>query len=166
MSRRLAVLAALGPALVLGAALFSQYVGGLSPCQMCIWQRWPHGVAIALALIAVALGPGRLGAAALGLAAAALIVGVGLGGFHAGVELKFWEGPSTCSGGMATGGSAAEILAQIMEGPAVRCDEPAWVFLGVSMAGWNAILSLALAAFAAWAARTYSRTYSWSSASQ
>ena len=99
MTRTLLFAAILGPAAVLGAALFSQYVGGLNPCQMCIWQRWPHGVAIALALIALALAPRRAATVALYLGALALIIGAGIGAFHAGVELGYWEGPTTCSGG-------------------------------------------------------------------
>ncbi|MFV0473330.1 MAG: disulfide bond formation protein B, partial [Pikeienuella sp.] len=97
--RALPLLAFLGPAAVLGAALFSQYVGGLHPCEMCIWQRWPHGAAMALAALAWLVGPGRAGGALLALGALALAVGAGIGAFHAGVELGYWEGPTTCSGG-------------------------------------------------------------------
>lgn len=153
MTRTLLFAAILGPAAVLGAALFSQYVGGLNPCQMCIWQRWPHGVAIALALIALALAPRRAAAVALYLGALALIVGAGIGAFHAGVELGYWEGPTTCSGGDVSGLSPADLIAKLQAAPLVRCDEVAWSFLGVSMAGWNAILSLGLAVLTVMAAR-------------
>ncbi|MEO0363198.1 MAG: disulfide bond formation protein B [Pseudomonadota bacterium] len=157
------LIALLGPTAVLGAALFSQYVGGLSPCPMCIWQRWPHAIAIALAALALALGARRAAAPPLGLAAAALLVGAGIGVFHAGVELKLWDGPSTCVGGPVGGVAASDLLDQIMSAPVVRCDEVVWSFLGISMAGWNAILSLGLAVVAATAA---SRLYASSSASQ
>lgn len=153
MTRAFLFAAILGPAAVLGAALFSQYVGGLNPCQMCIWQRWPHGVAIALALIALALAPRRAAAVALYLGALALIVGAGIGAFHAGVELGYWEGPTTCSGGDVSGLSPADLIAKLQAAPLVRCDEVAWSFLGVSMAGWNAILSLGLAVLTVMAAR-------------
>lgn len=153
MTRAFLFAAILGPAAVLGAALFSQYVGGLNPCQMCIWQRWPHGAAIALALIALALAPRRAAAVALYLGALALIVGAGIGAFHAGVELGYWEGPTTCSGGDVSGLSPADLIAKLQAAPLVRCDEVAWSFLGVSMAGWNAILSLGLAVLTVMAAR-------------
>lgn len=153
MTRAFLFAAILGPAAVLGAALFSQYVGGLNPCQMCIWQRWPHGVAIALALIALALAPRRAAAVALYLGALALIIGAGIGAFHAGVELGYWEGPTTCSGGDVSGLSPADLIAKLQAAPLVRCDEVAWSFLGVSMAGWNAILSLGLAVLTVMAAR-------------
>lgn len=153
MRRALPLLALVGPALVLGAALFSQFVGGLTPCEMCVWQRWPHAAAIALAALALLLGRGRGAATFFGLAAVALAVGSGLGVFHAGVELGWWEGPTACSGGPATGLSAAEFVERLKAAPLVRCDVVAWSFLGVSMAGWNAILSAGLALVAFGAAR-------------
>ncbi|MEM7522302.1 MAG: disulfide bond formation protein B [Pseudomonadota bacterium] len=154
-ARHLAIAALLGPAAVLGAALISQYVGGLNPCPMCIWQRWPHAIAIALAALALLIGQGRIGATALALGAAGLLVGAGIGAFHAGVELGYWEGPSTCVGGEISGLSTSDLLNQIIEAPLVRCDEVAWSMLGVSMAGWNAILSILLAGLTAMAARRY-----------
>ncbi|QIE53985.1 disulfide bond formation protein B [Pikeienuella piscinae] len=160
--RALPILAFLGPAAVLGAALFSQHVGGLLPCHMCIWQRWPHGVAMALALIAVLAGPGRAGGALLLLGAVSLVIGSGLGVFHAGVELGYWRGPSTCTGAPVADLSPAELVEQLMQAPLIRCDDIAWSFLGVSMAGWNAVLSAGLAALTFAAARRYAS----SSASQ
>lgn len=153
MARALACVALLGPAAVLAAALLSQFVGGLAPCPLCLWQRWPHAVAIALAALALAVGPGRAAAAALALGALALLVGAGLGVFHAGVELRYWDGPSTCVGGGVAGLSTEALVDRIMSAPLVRCDEVAWSFLGLSMAGWNALLSLALAGVTAQAAR-------------
>jgi disulfide bond formation protein DsbB len=153
--RALSGAAAAGSAVVLAAALAFQYLGGLAPCPMCIWQRWPHVAAVALGLAALALG--WRAAAALG--AVAMLVGAGLGLFHAGVEQGWWEGPSTCAAGPVGGLSTEELLAQILNAPLVRCDEIAWSFAGVSMAGWNAILSLALAAL-------FAGAYASSSASQ
>ncbi|MEX2517777.1 MAG: disulfide bond formation protein B [Paracoccaceae bacterium] len=161
-ARWLPLCALLGPAAVLGGALFSQYVGGLMPCPMCIWQRWPHGVAIALAALALLVGPGRVGAALLWFGAAALLIGAGLGAFHAGVELQYWEGPSSCTGGAIGGLTPQQLIEQIMAAPLVRCDEIEWSFLGVSMAGWNAVLSLFMAGLTGLAARRYAS----SSASQ
>lgn len=146
MLRYTPLLAALGPLAVLGAALFSQYVGGLNPCPLCIWQRWPHGVAGGLGLAALALGARW---AWLHLAQApVLLAGAGIAGFHVGVEQGWWEGLSTCSGGDVGGLSTAEAVERIFNAPLVRCDEVAWAFAGVSMAGWNLILSVALAALA------------------
>jgi disulfide bond formation protein DsbB len=128
------LLALLVPAGLLGGALFSQYVGGLYPCEMCYWQRWPHGAAILLALGAF-LSPARARPLVL-LAALAIAVSGAIGVFHAGVEMGWWEGITVCT---ATG---AKSLQDILNVPLVRCDQVQWSFLGISMAGWNAILSL------------------------
>lgn len=156
MTRALSLAALIGPAAVLGAALLSQYVGGLNPCEMCIWQRWPHGIAIALALAALVLPP-RLAGAALALGAAALLVGAGIGVFHAGVEQGWWEGPTTCSGGDISQLSTEQLIQQIQSAPLVRCDEIAWSFLGLSMAAWNAVISAGLSALTFVAARSVLR---------
>ncbi len=132
------LLALLLPAGLLGGALFSQYVGGLYPCEMCDWQRWPHGAAILLALGAF-LSSSRARPLVL-LAALAIAVSGAIGVFHAGVELGYWEGITHCT---ATGATS---LQDILSVPLVRCDQVQWDFLGISMAGWNAILSLAGAA--------------------
>lgn len=89
--RRLPLILLLGPAAILGGALFSQYVGGLLPCPMCIWQRWPHGIAIALAVLAFLIGANLPGRMLLRLGALVLAIGSGIGFFHAGVELGFWK---------------------------------------------------------------------------
>ena len=162
MTRIWVGIALLGPATVLGAALISQYIGGLHPCTMCIWQRWPHAIAIALAAIAWLPLARPIAPWALRLGALALLVGAGIGVFHWGVELKFWEGPSTCTGSDISQLSAADLLNQIMSAPLVRCDEIAWSFAGLSMAGWNAVLS-AILALVTWRAAAL---YASSSASQ
>ncbi len=138
-------------ALLLGAWAF-QYIGGLAPCKMCIWQRYPHGVAVILGVLAFAF-PGIRPLPLLGALAAAITAGIGL--FHAGVEQGWWEGPSTCTSGPIGGLSAEELLDQIMSAPLVRCDDIPWEMLGISMAGWNGLLSSALALIwiAAWRAR-------------
>ena len=153
LNRALLFAALLGPAAVLGAALVSQYVGGLNPCPMCIWQRWPHAIAIVLAAIAILLAPRPIARWALFAGSAALLVGAGIGAFHAGVELGYWEGPSTCVGGDISQLTTEQLIAQIRNAPLVRCDEVPWSFLGVSMAGWNAILSIGLAGLTLAAAR-------------
>ncbi|MEM7547875.1 MAG: disulfide bond formation protein B [Pseudomonadota bacterium] len=161
-ARTWALIAALGPTVILGAALFSQYVGGLHPCTMCIWQRWPHGVAIALATLSLLIGPHLTAIWALRAGALALLIGAGIGGFHVGVEQGWWEGPSTCTGGDISQLSPEALISQIMNAPLVRCDEIAWAFLGISMAGWNAILSILMAVITWKAAAVYAS----SSASQ
>jgi len=153
--RALAALAAAGSAATLLAALGFQFIGGLAPCEMCVWQRWPHVAAIILGALAAALG----WRAAMALGAVAMLIGAGLGVMHVGVEQHWWTGITTCSAPPVGGLSTEELLAQIMAAPLVRCDEIAWSLLGVSMAGWNAILSLALAAL-------FARAYASSSASQ
>ncbi|HVQ09238.1 MAG TPA: disulfide bond formation protein B [Allosphingosinicella sp.] len=143
-------LALLVPAALLGGAFAFQYWGGLAPCEMCWWQRYPHMAALAFALAALLAGrlPDR-GRSLVWLAALAIAVSGGLGVYHAGVELDLWEGLTQCSQ-TATGGSAADLLDTIVAQPLVRCDEVQWSLLGISMAGWNAILSLASALVILW----------------
>ena len=139
--RQARLLALILPSALLGGALFSQYVGGLYPCEMCYWQRWPHGAAILLALGAL-MSPAQSSRSRLLvlLAAAAIAISGTIGVFHAGVEQGWWEGITTCT---ATGATS---LQDILNVPLVRCDQIPWSFLGISMAGWNAILSLGGAA--------------------
>ena len=140
-ARNLALIAALGSAALLLGALAFQYLGGLAPCKLCIWQRWPHGIAVVLGLVAM-LGLVRPAALA---GAAAMLVGSGIGVYHAGVEQGWWQGPDTCTSSPIDGLSTQDLLNQILAAPVVRCDEIAWSLMGISMAGWNAILSLVLA---------------------
>lgn len=135
------LLALLVPASLLGGALGSQYLGGLYPCEMCYWQRWPHGVAIALAIAAFVL-PGRA-RLLTALAALAIAVSGAIGVFHAGVEYGWWQGLTRCTAGGALS------LDDLLNVPLVRCDQVQWSLLGISMAGWNAILSLGSAALIA-----------------
>ena len=135
------LLALMIPAGLLGGALFSQYVGGLYPCEMCYWQRWPHAAAILLAIGAyMSASNGPRSRLLVKLAAFAVAVSGAIGLFHAGVEIGWWEGITQCT---ATGATS---LQDILNVPLVRCDQVQWEFLGVSMAGWNAIISLAGAA--------------------
>ena len=139
--REVRLLALLLPSALLGSALLSQYVGGLYPCEMCYWQRWPHGAAILLALAAVfsPLESRRTRSLVL-LSALAIAISGAIGVYHAGVEVGWWEGITHCT---ATGATS---LQDILSVPLVRCDQVQWAFLGISMAGWNAILSLGGAA--------------------
>jgi disulfide bond formation protein DsbB len=140
-------IALLLPLALLSGALGSQYLGGLHPCEMCYWQRWPHAAAIVLAALAFLSGPAdspRSRNLAL-LAALAIIVSGMIGVYHAGVEARIFEGATTCTA-LARTGSTAELLKQISHAPLIRCDQIQFQFLGISMAGWNAILSLGGAA--------------------
>lgn len=140
------LLALLLPLALLGGALGSQHLGGLHPCEMCYWQRWPHGAAILLAALAFTAPAQSSRSRTLTLVAAlAIAVSGAIGVYHAGVEAKVFEGFTTCTA-LARGGSTADLLEQITHAPLVRCDQVQWRFLGISMAGWNAILSLGGAA--------------------
>ena len=136
------LIALLLPVALLGGALGSQYLGGLHPCEMCYWQRYPHAAAIVLAALAFTAPAesGRSRALTL-IAALAIAISGAIGVYHAGVEAKVFEGFTTCTA-LAKGLSPAEMLKAITHAPLVRCDEVQFRFLGISMAGWNAILSL------------------------
>ena len=143
----IARLIALGlPLALLGGALGSQYLGGLVPCEMCYWQRWPHAAAIGLAALAFTAPAASQRSRTLTLLAAlAIAISGSIGVYHAGVELGIFKGLTTCMS-LASGASTAELLNSIMNAPLVRCDQVQFAFLGISMAGWNAILSLGSAA--------------------
>lgn len=140
------LIALLLPVALLGGALGSQYLGGLHPCEMCYWQRWPHGAAILLALLAfTAPAETKRSRSLTMLAALAIAVSGAIGVYHAGVEAKVFEGFTTCTATIH-GTNTADLLKQITHAPLVRCDQIQFTFLGISMAGWNAILSLSGAA--------------------
>jgi disulfide bond formation protein DsbB len=135
-------IALLLPLALLGGALGSQYLGGLHPCEMCYWQRWPHGAAIVLAALAFTApaDSGRARALVL-LAALAIAISGAIGVYHAGVEAQIFEGITTCTA-LPRGATTGDLLKQISSAPLVRCDQVQFRFLGISRAGWNAILSL------------------------
>ncbi|EQB02433.1 disulfide bond formation protein DsbB [Sphingobium wenxiniae] len=138
-------LALIVPLALLGGAYVSQYGGGLPPCEMCWWQRYPHMAAIALALAAFAAkGRPCLSAAFTALAALAVGISGGIGIFHAGVEYGWWQGLTACSTSPG-GGSSADILDRIMATPITRCDVAPWSLFGISLAGYNGLLSLGAA---------------------
>jgi disulfide bond formation protein DsbB len=139
-------IALLLPLALLGGALGSQYLGGLHPCEMCYWQRYPHAAAIVLAALSFT-APANSGVSRSLTLLAALAIAVSgcIGVYHAGVEAKIFEGITTCTA-LPKGLSTAEMLKEITQAPLVRCDEVQFRFLGISMAGWNAILSLGGAA--------------------
>ena len=143
------VLALLAPAALLAGAYGSQYWGGLAPCEMCWWQRYAHMTGLAFAIAALLAGrmPDR-GRSFVWLAALGILASGAIGAFHAGVELDYWEGFTQCTA--LAGGSGEDYFKSIMAAPVIRCDDVQWSFLGISMAGWNAILSLASALMILW----------------
>ena len=145
-------LATLGSALLLGGAFVFQAMG-YAPCPMCLWQRYPHAIAIVIGAIAFAL-PGRV-LPAVGALAALTTAGIGI--FHTGVERGWWEGPSTCTSGPVDGLTPQELMDQILAAPLVQCDQVAWEMLGLSMASWNAAISFTFVAFWLFAARQTSK---------
>lgn len=146
----LTILAAGGSLAILLGAFGFQYLGGLAPCEMCLWQRWPHAAAVLIGIIAVGMGRGLwpwLGALA------ALSTSV-IGAYHAGVEQKWWAGPSSCTGGGdLTGLSGGDLLNFNAAETIVMCDEIPWEMFGISMAGYNALISFGLAVIWVMAAR-------------
>lgn len=133
-------IALLLPLTLIAGALASQYLGGLYPCEMCHWQRWPHYAAIALAALSFVVPRTSAKRAMVILAGGAIFVSGAIGVFHAGVEYHWWQGVTACANTLgATGG---DLLAAIVRQPVVRCDVPQWTFLGISLAGFNAILSI------------------------
>ncbi|MCW1956471.1 MAG: disulfide bond formation protein B [Roseobacter sp.] len=137
----LILLAGFGSGALLLGALGFQHIAEMPPCKLCLWQRYPHALAILLAMIGLMV-PGRLWPA-LGALAALTTAAIGL--YHTGVERKLWAGPSSCTSSDISGLSPQDLLNQIMAAPIVRCDEAPWELFSLSMASWNAIASLALA---------------------
>lgn len=155
--KQLGLLAGAGSAALLAAALTFQALG-YAPCELCVLQRWPH-LAAALIACAMAVLGWRRWLALLGLAA--ILTAFGVAVFHAGVEMKIWDGPQHCSGGVSglASMSTQDLMTALQSAPVVRCDQIAWSLLGISMAGWNAICSAILAAVWATSARGRKRVH-------
>ena len=140
-ARQLAILAGAGSAALLITALIFQSVGYV-PCELCILQRWPHLAAAIIGAVLIFIDSKLLrwaGALAAGLATAFAI-------YHAGVEYQWWQGPVACTGGIdgMLNMSTQDLMAQLQSAPVTRCDQPQWYFLGLTMAGLNAICSAIL----------------------
>ena len=156
-SQRIPALLFASSALMLLGAMAFQYIGELEPCVLCIWQRWPYVAVLLLSLLAFLLAGNRTTRALLlYLCAGTFIVGLGLAVYHLGVEQGFFEGTATCDGG-ETPETFEELRAQLEAAPVVRCDEVAWSLAGISLAGYNGLISLALAAISFIAARDVHR---------
>jgi disulfide bond formation protein DsbB len=140
--RRLAFLTPLVGLAVLLAAFGFQYIVGLEPCVLCVYQRWPWVAAILLGAIAFGLGANRT---VLLLAVLALLTGAGIGVFHVGVEQHWWTGTSACGGQGGAAQTVEELKRQLLATKVARCDQVAWSLFGISMAGYNVLLSAGLA---------------------
>lgn len=140
--RLMTLTAGLGSAALLAGAFAFQYIGGLLPCQLCLWQRWPHGAAVVIMLLALVTGWRGL----LWLGALAALTTAGIGVFHVGVEQGWWQGLATCSVNTLVGVGVADLLDPTKDvAQPVRCDAVPWQMFGISMAGWNVIASFGFA---------------------
>lgn len=156
-ARGAAVIVAVIASATIAGAWFFQLLLGIVPCPLCLEQRYAYYLIIPFAvLIAVGASQGMprhllaLGFAVLAIAA---LVNAVLGTYHAGVEWKFWQGPTDCSGPLPDLGSAGSLLESIKTVKLIRCDEVQWRFLGLSLAGYNVLISIVLAALAGWGVR-------------
>lgn len=136
-------------ALLLGAFLF-EYVGGLAPCKLCIWQRWPHVGVILFAGIGLVSRYRQFMLIAASLSA---MITAAIGLYHVGVEQGWWPGLASCSSQTTSNLDLSQLTEALLALPVVRCDEIAWQFIGVSMAGWNSLLSVGIAGLAILAVR-------------
>ena len=138
--RNLTGIASFSSMAVILAAYYFEYFGGFLPCKLCYWQRYPHFINILIfplfyffqmrGLIFIGMG--------------SMLVSTTLGLHHVGVEQKYWPGPNSCSNASIEGLTTDQLLDQIMRAPIVRCDEIAWELIGISMAGWNVLISFCL----------------------
>jgi disulfide bond formation protein DsbB len=141
-------------AATLAGAWFFQLVLGILPCPLCLEQRYAYYLAVPLgalvALTAARNAPRPLLLAGLAVLALAALANAVLGGYHAGVEWQFFQGPTDCTGPVGNLGSAGNLLERLDTVKVIRCDEVQWRFLGLSLAGYNVLISLLMAAIAAW----------------
>jgi disulfide bond formation protein DsbB len=155
-----AIIVALGAMATILGAWFFEYALGYAPCPLCLQQRIPYYVAIPLAVL-IAVGaskrwPRQLLLGGLMLIVLAMLIGAAMGIYHSGVEWKWWPGPPSCGAAVGDLGSG-NLLERAQSARIIRCDEAAWRFLGLSLAGYNVLISLTLAAVAAWGLRRATR---------
>ncbi|MGN6269372.1 MAG: disulfide bond formation protein B [Sphingomonas sp.] len=143
-------IALLLPAALLAGAWGSQLIGGLVPCEMCHWQRWPHYAAVVITALAFVVPGASNRRGLVWLAALAIAISGAIGVYHAGTEYHWWAGMTACTSEIQAGGSTDDMLKAIMAAPIVRCDQPQWTLAGISLAGFNAIFSFAGALVIAW----------------
>ena len=127
---------------LLASAFYFQFVEGLAPCKLCNWQRWPHGFIILFALLSITALRGRIMLIGIGVAS---IIGTGIAVYHSGIELHLWSGPGGCTADISSSLNTTQLLENLLETDAVRCDEISWRLLSLSMANWNALISFIMA---------------------
>ena len=136
----------------LAGAWYFQLVVGLPPCPLCLEERIPYHVVIPLSLLmaiaALVRAPPKLLTVGFAAIVVAVLCNAVLGGYHAGVEWHWWAGPTDCTGPLTDLKAGGSLLSQLQSVRVVRCDQASWRFLGISLAGYNALISLALAAIA------------------
>lgn len=150
-------MAAVASLLILAAAYGFEHIGGYAPCELCWWQRYVYMLAAPLGFVGYWLqtagrAGAQLGRFMAGALAAVFLAGAGSAAYHVGVEQKWWAGPEGCSA-VNLSGDLEQMLKNLMSARIIRCDEPAWSLFGISMAGYNLILSLGLAVYCGLAAR-------------
>lgn len=141
------VMTALIGAMMLITAYGFEHIGGLMPCRMCYWQRIPHAVVIALPILLMLIGRRHAVWLAVG-AGGIMFISASLGFWHSGVEWGILPGPTGCSGNIDFSGNVSAVLDGLLKTKTIRCDEVPWSFLGLSMAGWNFIISACVAIYA------------------
>jgi disulfide bond formation protein DsbB len=139
--------------LVLGAALLSQYWGGLSPCELCLLERWPWWAAIAVSAAGWLAGERLALPVPAILLAIVFLVGAGIAFYHVGVEQHWFAGPTACTASGTAATSVDALRAQLIGKQPVLCDQVQWSLFGISLAGWNLLASIAMAGFCAMTAR-------------
>lgn len=153
IDRRLPLFVVVASLASLAVALASQYWGGLQPCILCVYQRYPYGVAAALGVagMIVAARPAWLRTMLL-LAGVAFLVDAGIAAFHVGVEQGWWQGTAECGSTLDLSLSPEELTSQLLNQPVARCDEVPWSLFGISMAGYNFLYAGALSVATLWLA--------------
>jgi disulfide bond formation protein DsbB len=151
------LLVLLASAGIVCAALLFEHFGGLAPCELCLYERWPYYAVVTLAIVALLTGNAAAMRGILALSFLLFAAGTALAVYHVGVELHWFAGPTACTGAGTGAQTIDELRAQLLGRQPVNCDEPAWKMAGISLAGWNAIVSLALTLFCADAARRLGR---------
>jgi disulfide bond formation protein DsbB len=137
----------------IAAALFMQHVVGVQPCILCVYQRWPYVLLAMIGLAVLVFGRHRrLRVGLLALAGLVMVVGCGIAMFHVGVEQHWWSATAGC-GVPPPAATVEELRARLLATPTVRCDEVSWSLFGISLAGYNIVLTLLLAGFALVSAR-------------
>jgi disulfide bond formation protein DsbB len=136
---------------VVGTALLSQYVGGLYPCELCLYERWPYYTAIVVTALALLIGKARLATMVVALSVLIFAAGSALAFYHVGVEQRWIQGPTACTGDLGQTSSPEALLQALQGREPVQCDVVQWSFHGITLAGLNLAISLSLMGYALWA---------------